>query len=188
MGELTDVASAKRAVLGVFNESPEDELEEVLVLTRIRGSFSSSTIGCLSSLSRFWCCLFDMLSRLLSLIDRPVDVTPQHKKSIFSSTSPVKSSFKQVCRKDGSKGTVKERKRAGSARCQNESRRASYYVEAPAMSGDRQGQIDGTCKTVSQCHSVTNEMDGMGEMEAEYLGGREACKACRWNPAGGAAR
>lgn len=97
MGELTDVASAKRAVLGVFNESPEDELEEVLVLTRIRGSLvSSSTIGCLSSLSRFWCCLFDMLSRVLSLIERPVDVTPQRKMSIFSSTSPVKSSFKQV--------------------------------------------------------------------------------------------
>ena len=30
MGELTEVASAKRAVLGVLMESPEEELDEVL--------------------------------------------------------------------------------------------------------------------------------------------------------------
>ena len=30
MGELTDVASAKRAVLGVLTESPEEELDDVL--------------------------------------------------------------------------------------------------------------------------------------------------------------
>ena len=30
MGELTDVASAKRGVLGVFNESPDEELDDVL--------------------------------------------------------------------------------------------------------------------------------------------------------------
>lgn len=30
IGELTDVASAKRAVLGVFNESPDEELDDVL--------------------------------------------------------------------------------------------------------------------------------------------------------------
>lgn len=30
MGELTEVASAKRAALGVLIESPEEELEDVL--------------------------------------------------------------------------------------------------------------------------------------------------------------
>ena len=30
MGEFTDVASAKRAVLGVLIESPEEELDDVL--------------------------------------------------------------------------------------------------------------------------------------------------------------
>ena len=33
MGELTDVASAKRAVLGVCRVRPEEELEEVLART-----------------------------------------------------------------------------------------------------------------------------------------------------------
>lgn len=42
MGELTDVASAKRAVRGVLRESPDEELDDVRVLTRMRGSFSSS--------------------------------------------------------------------------------------------------------------------------------------------------
>ena len=34
MGELTDVASAKRAVLGVWRVRPEEELEEVLARTK----------------------------------------------------------------------------------------------------------------------------------------------------------
>ena len=33
MGELTEVASAKRAVLGVWRDMPDRELEEVPVLT-----------------------------------------------------------------------------------------------------------------------------------------------------------
>ena len=33
MGELTDVASAKRAVLGVLIESPDEELDDVLERT-----------------------------------------------------------------------------------------------------------------------------------------------------------
>lgn len=44
MGELTDVASAKRAVRGVFNESPDEELDEVRERTRTRESFSSPLI------------------------------------------------------------------------------------------------------------------------------------------------
>ena len=35
MGELTDVASAKRAVLGVDKVRPDEELDEVLGLTKI---------------------------------------------------------------------------------------------------------------------------------------------------------
>lgn len=42
MGECTDVASAKRAVLGVFSESDDDELEDVRALTSTFGSFLSS--------------------------------------------------------------------------------------------------------------------------------------------------
>lgn len=34
MGEFTEVASAKRAVLGVWIVRPDEELEEVLALTR----------------------------------------------------------------------------------------------------------------------------------------------------------
>lgn len=41
MGECTDVASAKRAVLGRFSES-DDELEDVRGLTSTLGSFLSS--------------------------------------------------------------------------------------------------------------------------------------------------
>lgn len=41
MGELTEVASAKRAVRGVFNDSPDEELEDVRDRTSTRGSFSS---------------------------------------------------------------------------------------------------------------------------------------------------
>ena len=68
MGELTDVASAKRAVLGVFNESPDDELDEVLDRTTTCGSLASSwDKGCFSSLSKFCCWLPDML-------DVPADV------------------------------------------------------------------------------------------------------------------
>ena len=60
IGELTDVASAKRVVRGVFNERPDDELDEVRDRTRIRGSFSSPlTDCCLSELCKIgW---FDML-------------------------------------------------------------------------------------------------------------------------------
>ena len=62
MGELTDVASAKRAVRGVFNESPDEELDEVRDRTKTRGSFSSSlTVGCFSSLSRIRRWSSDML-------------------------------------------------------------------------------------------------------------------------------
>lgn len=49
MGELTDVASAKRAVRGVLRESPDEELDDVRDLTRMRGSFSSSFFVCFSS-------------------------------------------------------------------------------------------------------------------------------------------
>ena len=34
MGELTDVASAKRAVLGVLMDRPEEELDDVRALTK----------------------------------------------------------------------------------------------------------------------------------------------------------
>ena len=55
MGELTDVASAKRGVLGVDNGWPDEELDEVLDLTLAnlglvllsssRGSGSNGDIG-----------------------------------------------------------------------------------------------------------------------------------------------
>lgn len=61
MGELTEVASAKRAVRGGFSESPDEELDEVRERTRTRESSSSSfiTAWCLSELSKFGS--FDML-------------------------------------------------------------------------------------------------------------------------------
>ena len=48
MGEMTDVASAKRAALGDFRESELDELEEVRDRTVTAGSFLSSDawVGC----------------------------------------------------------------------------------------------------------------------------------------------
>ena len=59
IGELTDVASAKRAVLGVLIESPDEELDDVLgrtitwlflILSSVRvrcgsGRFESGSIG-----------------------------------------------------------------------------------------------------------------------------------------------
>ncbi len=45
MGESTDVASAKRAVRGVFKEVVVDELEDVLDLVDICGRFFSSSDG-----------------------------------------------------------------------------------------------------------------------------------------------
>ena len=44
MGECTEVASAKRAVLGVFKESEDDELEDVRGLTSTFDSFLSSAV------------------------------------------------------------------------------------------------------------------------------------------------
>ena len=43
MGELTDVASAKRAVLGVLIESPDEEPDDVLgrIVTRLSLTLSS---------------------------------------------------------------------------------------------------------------------------------------------------
>ena len=46
IGELTDVASVKRAVLGVLRESEDDELDDVLVRTITSGLFLSSDAGC----------------------------------------------------------------------------------------------------------------------------------------------
>lgn len=45
MGESTDVASAKRAVRGVFKDVVVDELEDVLDLVDICGRFFSSSGG-----------------------------------------------------------------------------------------------------------------------------------------------
>ena len=60
MGELTEVASAKRAVRGVFNDSPDEELEDVRDRTSTRGSFSSPlTDWVLSELCKIGA--FDML-------------------------------------------------------------------------------------------------------------------------------
>ena len=47
MGECTDVASAKRAILGVFRESDDDELEDVRGLTSTFESFLSSAAASL---------------------------------------------------------------------------------------------------------------------------------------------
>lgn len=45
-GESTDVASAKRAALGVLIESPKDELDDVRDRTVILGTFTSfSSLG-----------------------------------------------------------------------------------------------------------------------------------------------
>ena len=41
MGEFTEVASAKRGVLGVVTERPDDELVDVLGRTTIWGIFFS---------------------------------------------------------------------------------------------------------------------------------------------------
>ncbi|KAL8842477.1 MAG: hypothetical protein Q9176_002629 [Flavoplaca citrina] len=61
MGELTEVASAKRAVRGVFNDSPEEELEDVRDRTSTRESFSSPlTDWVLSELCKIGA--FDMLA------------------------------------------------------------------------------------------------------------------------------
>lgn len=74
MGELTDVASAKRAVLGVWMVRPDEELEEVLARmstwvflifssVRVRcggGRFGSVSAGDTGLYFRFW--LSDMLS------------------------------------------------------------------------------------------------------------------------------
>ena len=49
MGELTEVASAKRAVLGVFTDNDE-ELEDFRVRTVTSGSFFSSERDCKSFL------------------------------------------------------------------------------------------------------------------------------------------
>lgn len=52
MGECTEVASAKRAVLGVLRESEDDELEDVRGLMSTLASFLSSVAvsldGCCS--------------------------------------------------------------------------------------------------------------------------------------------
>lgn len=62
MGEFTDVASAKRAARGVFKDSPDEELDDVRVRTRTRGSFSLSlSDGCSSRLCRIGWWSFDML-------------------------------------------------------------------------------------------------------------------------------
>lgn len=42
MGELTEVASAKRAVRGVLRDSEDDELDDVLGLVVTLGAFLSS--------------------------------------------------------------------------------------------------------------------------------------------------
>lgn len=44
MGELTDVASAKRAVRGVLTDSGMDELDDLRGLEVIWGSLSSSAL------------------------------------------------------------------------------------------------------------------------------------------------
>lgn len=44
IGELTEVASAKRAVRGVFSDSPEEELDEVRDRTSTLVSFSSPVV------------------------------------------------------------------------------------------------------------------------------------------------
>lgn len=56
MGECTEVASAKRAVLGVFRESEDDELEDVRGLTSTFVSFLSSAAVSLEG----YCCAFDI--------------------------------------------------------------------------------------------------------------------------------
>lgn len=62
IGELTEVASAKRAVRGVFKERPDEELDDVRVRTRTRGSFSSSlNVGCSSRLCKMGWWSLDML-------------------------------------------------------------------------------------------------------------------------------
>lgn len=45
IGELTEVASAKRAVRGVLMESPNEELDDLRDRTVIRVSFSVSKLG-----------------------------------------------------------------------------------------------------------------------------------------------
>lgn len=62
MGELTEVASAKRAARGVFNDSPDEELDDVRDRTRTLGSFSSfPTDGYFSGVCNMDCWSLDML-------------------------------------------------------------------------------------------------------------------------------
>lgn len=56
IGELTDVASAKRAVRGLLNVNPDEELDDVRVRTRTVGFFTS-----FSELCRIGCWSLDML-------------------------------------------------------------------------------------------------------------------------------
>ena len=56
-GEFTEVASAKRAVLGVFRESEDDELEDVRGLTSTFRSFLPSVAVSLEGC----CCAFDIV-------------------------------------------------------------------------------------------------------------------------------
>ena len=63
MGELTDVASAKRAVLGVLMERADDELDEVL------GRAVTCVVLIFSSVKFRW--RFDMLSSVRADVGRP---------------------------------------------------------------------------------------------------------------------
>ena len=61
IGELTDVASAKRAVLGVLKDKPDEELDDVRVRTKTVGFFLSSS----SRLCRLGRWSLDMLIMIL---------------------------------------------------------------------------------------------------------------------------
>lgn len=61
IGELTDVASAKRAVRGLLNVNPDEELDDVRVRTRTVGFFTS-----FSELCKIGCWSLDMLVNVLA--------------------------------------------------------------------------------------------------------------------------